>query len=99
MRLKVDRTPRSKRDVFDIWDYIASDSPRAAEKQLRRIDNVIATLAERPEAGRINSDLGAEIRSFPVDRYLVFYRPTQTTLTVLRILHAARDIKPPMLSE
>lgn len=95
MPLKVDLGPRARRDVFAIWDHIAQDSPRAADATLRRIDKVVQHLAHNPETGRPRPELGAEIRSFPaIDSYLVYYRYSTTSLSVLRILHAARDIKP-----
>lgn len=99
MPLKVVRSPRAKRDAFDIWDYVSADSPRGAERQLRRINTVVAMLAERPEAGRGREDLGADIRSFPCLSYIVFYRHSRTTLTIIRILHAARDISAQTLSD
>jgi len=42
---------------------------------------------------------GADLRSFPIAGYLIFYRHGPATLTVVRILHAARDITPDLLSE
>jgi len=47
----------------------------------------------------VRPELGAELRSFPMAGYLIFYRHGPATLTVVRILHAARDITPDLLSE
>lgn len=97
MPLEVDRTPRSERDAFDIWDYVSLDSALGAERLLRRIDAIVQMLAERPAAGRARTELGHGIRSFPAESYMVYYRYSETTLTVVRILHAARDVTPDML--
>jgi hypothetical protein len=37
--------------------------------------------------------LAPELRSFPVGRYVVFYRPQDDGIDVVRVLHSARDIE------
>jgi toxin ParE1/3/4 len=32
--------------------------------------------------------------TFPVDEYLIFYRPSQTGIEVIRVIHSSRDIEP-----
>ena len=99
MPLRIDRTPSSKRDVFDIWDYVSPHSPMGAERIIRLVGKTITMLSEQPDVGRKRSELGRDIRSFPVSGYLVFYRHTTSILTVVRILHAARDITPDMFED
>ena len=98
MPLKIDRTPRAKRDIFALWDYVAPESLKGAERLVRRVDELLIMLAENPQAGRASPTAGG-VRYFPFDSYLIFYRYTDTTLVVLRILHAARDISPDLLGE
>jgi toxin ParE1/3/4 len=43
-------------DLDDIGSYIALDSPRAAEKVVRRIIETVAALAYHPKLGRIGRD-------------------------------------------
>lgn len=81
-----------------MWDYVSPESIKGAERLLRRIDDITHMLAGNPDAGRISPVL-SEIRYFPFENYLLFYRATKTTLVVLRILHAARDVTPGLLSE
>lgn len=45
-----------------------------------------------PEAGRSRSELQMGLRSFPVGRYLIFYRPSATSVEIVRVLHSARDV-------
>ena len=70
-----------------------------AERIVRGVGKTIAMLSEQTDVGRKRPELGREIRSFPVSGYLVFYRHTTTILTVVRILHAARDITPDLFAE
>jgi toxin ParE1/3/4 len=50
-------------------------------------------LAIQPRAGRLRPELAPELRSFPVGRYVVFYRPQDDGIDVVRVLHSARDIE------
>jgi len=49
-------------------------------------------LARMPEMGRKRFELSDGLRSFAVNRYVIFYRPTSNGIEVIRVLHAARDI-------
>lgn len=49
-------------------------------------------LADNPGAGRDRNDIVAGIRSFPVGRYLLFYRMLADGVELVRVLHGARDI-------
>jgi toxin ParE1/3/4 len=54
--------------------------------------NKAALLAERPGMDRSCPELAAELHNFPVGDYLIFYRPTEDGIEVIRVLYAARDI-------
>jgi len=99
MPLRIERLPLAKQDLFDIWDYISPNSPKGAARIIGEIYAGFSMLADQPRAGRERPELGAELRSFPIAGYLIFYRHGPATLTVVRILHAARDITPDLLSE
>jgi toxin ParE1/3/4 len=49
-------------------------------------------LAETPFAGRDRSELRAELRSFPVGNYLIFYVPTPDGVEVVRVMHGRQDM-------
>ena len=46
-----------------------------------------------PGAGQARSELMPNLRSFPVGRYLIFYRPIPDGIEVLRVLHGARNLR------
>ena len=50
-------------------------------------------LAEFPEMGRERTELAASMRSFPVGRYIIFYRLGELGIAIVRILHGTRDIE------
>lgn len=85
-------TSRAQTDLLEIWTYIAADSPVAADKVLDDIDAAAELAGRNPAAGRRREELAPMLRSFPVGNHIVFYRPTENGITVIRVLHGARDL-------
>jgi toxin ParE1/3/4 len=56
-------------------------------------------LANTPQIGRARPDLAEELRSIPLGRYLLAYDFTDTTLRLVRVLHASRNIGPEMFED
>jgi toxin ParE1/3/4 len=94
MRRKIVRSPQARRDLIEIWTYIAEDNERAADKILDRIDDLLHMLKDNPEAGRSRPELAPELRSFPVASYVLFYRPDENCVELVRVLSARLDIQP-----
>lgn len=89
---KVLRSPRAELDLLEIWLFIAEDSPAAADRFLDLLAQKCETLAEAPEIGPLREDLSPRLRSFPVKRYVIFYRPIDSGIEVVRVLSAYRDV-------
>ena len=85
-------TPKARRDILEIEDYIAVRSEPAADDFLDALDEKCQLLTMNPAMGRIRLELGESTRSFPCGRYVIFYRPIDGGIEVLRVLHAARDL-------
>lgn len=84
----------ARADLDEIWLYIAQDNPDAADKFIRAIVSRFPKFAAMPELGRRREELSPQLRSFPVGRYVIFYRPMENGIEVFRILHGARDLPP-----
>jgi toxin ParE1/3/4 len=90
-------SPKAARDLDEIFRFISSDNPDAAQRVRETILDVADFLAQNPELGRKirnASSRHAQIRWFVVPKfhnYLIFYQPFQETIMVVRILHAAQD--------
>lgn len=80
------------RDLDSIWSFIAADSVSAANKQIERIGEIFEMLVENQLAGRVRLDLGANLRSFPVGNYMIFYVPIADGIEVVRVMHGRQDI-------
>lgn len=87
------RTPQADQDLFEVGAYIARDDQTAADRFVGKVDGYLMLLANNPEAGRPRPALGAAVRTFPVDGYLIVYRPIPDGIQVLRFLHGARDLE------
>jgi len=84
---------QARADLNEIWDYIAVDSSRAADRLLERLQGQARLVATQPRMGRARFELAAEIRSFPVGEYVLFYRPLDPGgIQIVRVLHSRRDI-------
>ncbi|MDB5654785.1 MAG: Plasmid stabilization system protein [Tardiphaga sp.] len=88
------RRPRARKDLLEIWLYIATDNETAANALLKRIEHAIQMLLLNPESGRRRPDLAPDLRSFPVGNYVVFYSRTAGHLEIIRVLHTRQDILP-----
>lgn len=86
------KRPAALRDLIEIWEYIAEDSEAMADAFIETIDQKIQALATSPGVGREREELGEGVRSFPVGRYVIFYRLYQGGIEIVRVLHGSRDI-------
>lgn len=87
-------TRLARQDLEEIWDYLAADNLKTAERVLTHIEAAIAKLARAPGLGHWREDLAdRRHRFFLVYSYLIVYRPGTRPLEVIRVLHAARDLR------
>jgi len=47
-----------------------------------------------PQLGRRREELSPRLHSFPVGRYVLFYRQVESGIEIARVLHGARDFPP-----
>lgn len=83
-------------DLDDIYFYISSQSASIdpAERVVQRIKEKVEFLAGHPEAGTVREDHvpNKDIRFWTVFSYLVIYSFDEDSITILRIIHGARDL-------
>ncbi|MDJ0535284.1 MAG: type II toxin-antitoxin system RelE/ParE family toxin [Xenococcaceae cyanobacterium MO_207.B15] len=86
-------TVPASRDIESIIDYISENRGLdAAESYLKKINQKCQTLASFPNMGRRRDELFPMVRSFPVDNYLIFYRPITEGIEVLRVVSGYQDL-------
>lgn len=77
-------------DLLEIVGYIANDSPDAAQALKNEIEAKANALVAHPKLykpGRMKGTREMVVRP----NYVVVYRETSTEVTILRVLHAARQ--------
>ena len=83
----------AKADLLEAWLFIAEASVDAADGVVDAIHQEAQTLSLQPLMGRGRPDLADGVRSWPTStRYILFYVPSDEGVTVLRVLHHARDV-------
>lgn len=80
------------RDLDDIWDYIAQNSVFQADSLWQRMRDKLEYLAKWQTIGRPRPELCKGCRSYPFGNYCIYFRPSDSGIQVLRILHSARDL-------
>ncbi len=85
--------PQARLDLKEVYRYIAEVNPDAAAKVVREVAGKATFLGENPTIGEPVERLLPGLRRFPIGNFLIFYRPTERGIEVVRILHGARDIE------
>jgi plasmid stabilization system protein ParE len=85
-------TRKAKADLREIWSYIAARNEEAAD----RVENAVYEACEAPLRGHTRKDLTAlPVRFWTLIRYrkyVIVYEPESRPLTIIRILHGARNV-------
>lgn len=90
MRLTL--TPLAEQDLEAIGDYIAADNPTRALSFIRELRTQCQRIAANPPGYRLRPELGEDIRSCAHGNYVIFFVATPEAVTIIRVLHGARDI-------
>jgi len=93
MARKLVITRRAQSDLDEIWEYIAQDSFDAANRVEDEIHREIRNLVPFPGKGHLREDVNDKtLRFWKVYSYLITYRYDDASLTVVRVIHGARNI-------
>ena len=94
MSLRYQLTPSAQQDIERITDFIAEDNVDAALRVHDALEEAFRHLAERPRMGHTRADLTVRpLKFWSVYSHLIVYDPASTPLTVVAVLHGARDVE------
>ena len=85
-------TPQTQADLEEVWLYVANGGEGLADRFLDKIHKQCRQLAQFPGIGRDRSNLAAYLRSFAVRPFVIFFRPADDAVEIIRVLHGKRDI-------
>ncbi len=90
---KVIFTSNAERDIESIWVFIATNNVDAADRVRNQIKAEVQKLIVHPGMGHTRPDSPKpEYRFWTIYSYLIVYRYDDAELTVIRVIHGARDI-------
>jgi toxin ParE1/3/4 len=99
-RSRVDKRPQAIRDLADIAVYLAEE--RSDDLAFRFLDAAEASfkqLTAMPAMGVARKYRDPELEGVRMwriagfDSYLIFYRPTERGVEIIRVIHGSRDIE------
>jgi plasmid stabilization system protein ParE len=85
-------TPSARRDLLQIWDYIAADSADAADRVIANIHDDFRKIADAPGIGHTRQELDPVYRVWSIYSYLIVYRPDTRPLQIIRVVSGYRDL-------
>ena len=98
--MKVVLTRSAETDLEAIGDWIAKDSPRRALTFIQELRARCMALGKHPRAFPLVPRYETHgIRRRVYGNYLIFYRIEETQVTILHVLHGARDYEPLLFPE
>ena len=87
----------AQRDLKQIIDYIAIDSPGNASRILKRIRQKVSALYAMPDRGRIVPELKEQgihtYRELMIAPWRVIYRIADLTIFVLSVIDSKRNVE------
>lgn len=95
---RIIRRERVREDLISHFVYIGHDNLDAAERFLDHAEKAFQRLADLPLLGTSRAEdfpslPGIRVWQIPgFENYLVFYRPIEEGVEILRVLHGARDL-------
>lgn len=85
-------TPMAARDLEEIGDYIAQANPMRAGSFVAELRAHCQKICLNPAGYRQRPELSDHLRSCAHGNYVIFFEATTKQVTIIRILHGARDI-------
>ena len=87
-------TQSAQTDLLEAWLFIAEENQAAADHTLDAIERQAQALVSQPLIGRARPELAEGVRSWPTSTpYILYYLTDNDSVTILRVLHHARDIQ------
>lgn len=89
--IEIELTPKAVEDLESIWRYSYEQfGLTQADDYVGRISDIFSMLATH-KIGTLRSELGDNIYSLPVEQHVIFFTPSPSTVTVIRILSQSQD--------
>lgn len=85
-------SPKARKDLLDIGDYIARDSRDVALRFVGKLVKQCERIVNSPFIYATREDLAPGLRIATMGRYVIFFQMLGDSIRIERILHSARDL-------
>lgn len=88
-------TNNAVNDLSDIWNYTCDAwSESQADKYYKLIINACASIAKKPQQGKVYEEIYPDLQGKKASKHIIFYRIMEDkTIKITRILHERMDLK------
>ena len=80
-------THSAKKDLGEIYKYIAQDNIAAADRHRARLEQRWQVLIDQPRIGRKRDEIQRDLRSIAEGNYVIFYRILGKEVQIARVRH------------
>lgn len=92
--MKIEWTQSAELDLYELYAWIARDSPVNAEAFIDDLLEAVSLLREQPLMGRTVPEAGRDdVRELLFENYRIPYQASATCLYILGVLHGSRDLE------
>ncbi len=94
---QIEWTEPALADLREVYEFIARDSPRYAQRTTERITEAAARLARFPQLGEVLPEFAhLAYRQVVIGNYRLIHRedPHRDRVLVMAVIHASRDLPP-----
>jgi toxin ParE1/3/4 len=93
MKNRLTYAPCAETDLDGILEFIAHDKPLAAMSFVEKLREKRYLLAANPELGELRQDLAENLRAFSIGNYVIFYRPIQNGVEIVRMVSGFQNLE------
>lgn len=92
--LNIHKQELAEKDLKGIWLYSFENwGETQADKYYDELDEGFKTLCHNPEIGKDRGSIRKGYRSFQINRHVVYYKVTASTIHIIRVLHESMDVE------
>jgi toxin ParE1/3/4 len=84
--------PSARNEIAAIATDIRQDNPVAADRWILTLEETCKGIAAFPRMGRQRDDILPGVFLFPYKKHLIFYEIRDGSVTILHVVHGARNL-------
>jgi toxin ParE1/3/4 len=91
--------PSTTRDLDRLSQYFLETNVEAGERLFKTLNQKFYNLTQFPNLGKPYPHLDPNIRGLIVEKYIIFYRVTETQVEIIRVVNGRQDLPKLFMTE